>query len=279
MGRSVSALTRRRFLPRPRRGIRLPRLSPQALAGLLILAAILVGLFFWVRQSSLVAVRRVSITGVSGPDAAQIRTAISQAALGMSTIDVDAQRLHQAVAPYPVVHALSLSSHFPHGLSISVSEEIPVAVVVAGGQRVTVAADGRFLPAERSTASLPTITLPSLTAAGRVTGTAQMEVGLLAAAPYSLIPRIASAAVTSGDGLTVTLRSGPAIVFGSDSQLAAKWRSAVAVLAAPSSAGATYIDVTSPSRPAAGAGSDAATGTPTPAATTTASTVPPGPGG
>jgi cell division protein FtsQ len=252
----MSALTRRRFLPRPRRRIRLPRVGPRALAGLLILAAILVGLFFWVRQSSLVAVRRVTITGISGPDAAQIRTALAQAALGMSTIDVDARRLHEAVAPYSVVHALALASHFPHGLTITVTEQIPVATVVAGGQRVTVAADGMLLRAHRSTTSLPTITVPSLAGAGRVTGVAREEVGLLAAAPYPLIPRIASAAVIAGSGLTVTLRSGPMIVFGGDGQLAAKWRSAVAVLASPGSAGASYIDVTSPSRPAAGAGTD-----------------------
>jgi cell division protein FtsQ len=275
----MSALTRRRFLPRPHRGIRLPRLGPRTLAGLLILAAILVGVFFWVRQSSLVAVRRVTITGVSGPDAAQIRTAIAQAALGMSTIDVDAQRLHEAVAPYPVVHALSLSSHFPHGLTIRVSEQIPVAIVVAGGQRATVAADGTLLPTGRSTASLPTITLPSLTAAGRVTGVAREEVGLLAAAPYPLIPRIASADMTSGRGLTVTLRSGPMIVFGTDGQLAAKWRSAVAVLAGPSSAGASYIDVTSPSRPAAGAGTDTTARSVAPGSTSPSSAAQSPPGG
>jgi cell division protein FtsQ len=260
VGAGVSVLTRRRLVPRGGRRIRLPRLGLRSLAGLLILAAILVGLFFWVRQSSLVVVRRVTITGVSGPDAPQIRDAITQAALGMSTIDVDAQRLHAAVAPYPVVHALSLSSHFPHGLTIVVSERIPVATVVAGDQRVTVAADGTLLRAGRTTTSLPTITLPSLAGGGQVTGVAREDVGVLAAAPYALIPRIASASVTSGLGLTVTLRSGPMIVFGADGQLAEKWRSAIAVLAATSSAGASYIDVTSPSRPAAGAGSDTATG-------------------
>jgi cell division protein FtsQ len=254
----MSVLSRRRLVPRSRRRIRLPRLGLRSLAGLLILAAILVGLFFWVRQSALVAVRRVTITGVSGPHASQIRDAIAQAALGMSTIDVDAQRLHAAVAPYPIVHALTLSSHFPHGLTIVVSERIPVATVVAGGQRATVAADGTLLRGGRTTTSLPTVTLPSLAGGGHVTGVAREDVGVLAAAPYALIPRIASAAVTSGLGLTVTLRNGPMIVFGADGQLAAKWRSAVAVLAAPSSAGASYIDVTSPSRPAAGSGSDTA---------------------
>jgi cell division protein FtsQ len=50
----------------------------------------------------------------------------------------------------------------------------------------------------------------------------------------------------------VALRAGPALYFGGAHQLAAKWQSAVAVLANPSSAGAAYIDVSDPSRPAAG---------------------------
>jgi cell division protein FtsQ len=252
----VSATTRRRILPRAVRRMRIPRLSPRTLVAVLILAAILVGIFFWVRQSSLVAVRHVTITGVSGPDAAQIRSALTGAAEGMSTIDVDARRLHQAVAPYPVVRQLHLASHFPHGLSVTVTEEIPVAVIVAGGQRTTVAADGGFLRTARSSTSLPTIASPVVPGTSHVTGVAQEEVGLLAAAPYPLISRMAGVAVTPGRGLTVVLRSGPTIVFGADTDLPAKWRSAVAVLAAPTSAGASYIDVTAPSRPVAGAGTD-----------------------
>ena len=55
---------------------------------------------------------------------------------------------------------------------------------------------------------------------------------------------------------TVALRDGPLVYFGDDTQLAAKWRSAIRALADPTSAGASYIDVTDPNRPAAGAGSD-----------------------
>jgi cell division protein FtsQ len=251
----VSA-TRRRILPRAVRRIRIPRPGVRTLATVLVLAAILVGIFFWVRQSSLVAVRQVTITGVSGPDASQIRSALTGAAEGMSTIHVDARRLHQAVAPFPVVRALHLAGHFPHGLAITVTEEIPVAVIVDGGQRTLVAADGAVLGAARSGTSVPTIAAPVASGATHVTGIAREEVGLLAAAPYPLISRMASVAVTPGSGLAAALRDGPTIVFGTDTELAAKWRSAIAVLAAPSSAGASYIDVTAPSRPAAGAGTD-----------------------
>ena len=57
----------------------------------------------------------------------------------------------------------------------------------------------------------------------------------------------------------VTLRHGPAIYFGADSQLVEKWRAGDAPRwPIPTSAGADYIDVTDPGRPAAGTGSDGA---------------------
>ena len=56
----------------------------------------------------------------------------------------------------------------------------------------------------------------------------------------------------------MSLRDGPVVYFGSSDQLAAKWSAVTAVLASPTSAGADYIDVTDPGRPAAGTGSDTA---------------------
>jgi cell division protein FtsQ len=50
----------------------------------------------------------------------------------------------------------------------------------------------------------------------------------------------------------VELRDGPELIFGSAHRVRAKWIAATRVLADPESAGATYIDVTLPGRPAAG---------------------------
>ena len=70
-------------------------------------------------------------------------------------------------------------------------------------------------------------------------------------APPELRDRIAR--LWSGDrGLTVDLRNGPDLVFGSGSDAPRKWLAAVRVLADPSSAGATYLDLRVPERVAAG---------------------------
>ena len=50
----------------------------------------------------------------------------------------------------------------------------------------------------------------------------------------------------------VELRDGPELIFGDATHVRAKWIAATRVLADPEAAGATYIDVRLPGRPAAG---------------------------
>ena len=57
---------------------------------------------------------------------------------------------------------------------------------------------------------------------------------------------------TGPKGLTVAMRNGLLAYFGDASRPHAKWLSLAQVLADPSSAGASYIDVRLPARPAAG---------------------------
>jgi hypothetical protein len=53
-------------------------------------------------------------------------------------------------------------------------------------------------------------------------------------------------------GLSLDLRRGPQLFFGSESRADAKWMSVARVLADPSSEGAVYLDVRVPERVAAG---------------------------
>ena len=69
-------------------------------------------------HSSLVAVKRVTVVGVSGRDARQIRAALTAAAHNMTTLDVKMSALRTAVAPYPVVKHLHVSTDFPHRMRI-----------------------------------------------------------------------------------------------------------------------------------------------------------------
>jgi cell division septal protein FtsQ len=231
---------------------RRPRLGPVLLVSVLVFAGLLVGGYFWVRSSSLSAVRTVKVVGLRGADAGQIRTALETTARSMSTLNVNTGDFHTTVAAYPEVKAVQASASFPHSMTITVVEQDPVAVVVAGGHRTVVSGDGTLLPNITASSSLPTIAMTVTPGGTTLAGTPLQEAELLADAPYALLPRIASTTMSTSHGLTVVLRGGPQLYFGASSRLAAKWSSAVAVLGNSSSAGAAYIDVSDPSRPAAG---------------------------
>jgi cell division protein FtsQ len=239
-----------------RRSRRLRRPGPRLLGGLVLLVLIAGGGWLWLRNSSLVAVRQVTIAGVSGPDAGQIRSALTSAARGMTTLNVKMGALRTAVQPYPVVKHLDVSTSFPHGLRIQVAEQVPVAELSAGGRQVAVAADGTLLHDAAATGPLPTISVSIYPGGTRVEGAARQEVRLLAAAPYALVAKVAQVVTDPAHGLVAELRSGPRIYFGDGTDLSAKWTSAAAVLASSSSDGADYVDVTDASRPAAGTGAD-----------------------
>ena len=245
-------LRRRRLLRR------LPRPGLRVLGAVLALLAIAAGGWVWLRNSSLVAVQRVTIVGVSGRDADGIRAALSSAAHNMTTLDVKMAALRTAVAPYPVVKHLHVSTSFPHAMRIDVSEQVPVAIVSAGGVQVAVASDGTLLRGASVPGSLPTIALSASPGGTHVRGSTLDVVRLLAAAPYQLLAKVSQASDGGAHGLEAQLRNGPKVYFGSQDDLAAKWAAAAAVLADSGSSGADYIDVTVASRPAAGTGSDAA---------------------
>ena len=272
-GRGIGPFSGRRAAGRRRPGrirARLPRLSPKLVLSVVLVVALLGGAWLWVRQSSLVAIKRVSVAGASGPDADQIRSALISAARDMTTLHVQMSHLRTAVGPYPVVKGLQVSTQFPHGMRIRVIEHVPVAVVSVDGRRTPVAGDGTLLRDVTTGATLPSIDLPVAPGGTRLTGMAGVEVRMLAAAPYALLAKVQLASSDSAHGLVVQMRNGPRVYFGGAGRLAAKWEAVAAVLAAPSSAGAAYIDVTDPARPAAGSGADGGAATSSGSATSTA---------
>jgi cell division protein FtsQ len=242
--------------PRPvkRSGGRLlRRLGPARVAAVLVIAALLGAGWLWLRDSSLVAVRHVEITGVSGPDSGRIRSALTAAAHTMTTLDLQRSRLQTAVAPYPAVKSIRVATEFPHGLRIHVVEELPSAILIAGGRRVLVSADGTVLRGATAKRVLPLLPARALPVGTRVTNRDnRQELAVLAAAPSALAMRAAGVLETPAHGIVVKLRAGPSLYFGTVSSLRSKWVAATAVLATPSSQGAAYIDLSDPSRPAAG---------------------------
>lgn len=229
-----------------------------SLRGLAALAAValLLGLgWLWFRSSSFVQIRQVQVTGLSGPNLRRIRGALVDTARSMTTLDLSVARLDSAVAGYPAVRSLRVHTQFPHGVTIAVNEQVPLALVAVGGKLIVVDSNGQLLPGS----TIPHGMLPRLQLRTAPTGQlvtapgARAALAALAWAPDRVLGHIASATWNAAHGVIIRLRNGPDLYLGGSTQLPTKWTAAITVLADPGSKGAQYIDVSDPRRPAAGA--------------------------
>jgi cell division septal protein FtsQ len=226
-----------------------PRLRRRLVVLLVACLVLAAGYQFWLRDSSLVAVEDVAVTGLTTKDAPRVRAALVSAAHTMTTLHLEKAELERAIAAYPVVSDLELHPDFPNRLEIRVVEHRPAALV----DGLPVAGDGTILRGLPVEGSLPTIDPAGKLSGDRLTDPAALHAARVAGgAPGALRSRLEHVDMRSEDGIVVELRDGPEIIFGDARHVRAKWIAATRVLADPESAGATYIDVTLPGRPAAG---------------------------
>jgi|HubBroStandDraft_3_1064219.scaffolds.fasta_scaffold04931_2 cell division protein FtsQ len=241
------------LLARPLALLRADGRALRTLSCVLIALALLGGGWLWLRGSSFVAVRSVRIAGVHGIEESQIRAALEREAKRMTTLDFDAGALRSAVSQFTIVAAVHATTSFPHTVRIAVTERPPVAALSSAGQRTAVAADGVVLGPALLSSALPTITSPyaPLTGTRLSRPTTLAAVAALAAAPPELV-RFVTRVYSGPQGLTVAMRNGLLVYFGDATRPHAKWLSLARVLVSPSAAGAIYVDVRLPERPAAG---------------------------
>jgi cell division protein FtsQ len=266
----------------------LARLSPRTrrwlLAGAATCLVLAGGYHFWLRDSSFVAVEKVTISGLTTSDARRVRVALTSAGRTMTTLHLDHAALDRAVQGYPVVRKLDVSTDFPHGLRIRVIEYTPAAIAVGDDGRMPVAGDGTILRGLPVEGRLPTIHVDGSLGTTRLgKGEARAAAAVAGGAPAALRSRIDEVRRDADDGLVAALRDGPDLIFGDARQVRAKWAAAARVLADLEARGASYVDLRIPDRPAAGglasetitpvapAGTTATT-TSTPTATTTGAT-------
>jgi cell division protein FtsQ len=226
-----------------------PRMRRRVLLVLAVCAVLAAGFQFWLRDSPLVAVENVKVTGLTTKDAPRVRAALTSAAHTMTTLHVDQANLERAIAAYPVVRRLEVNADFPHGLEIHVLEHRPAAMV--GG--LPVAGDGTILRGLPVEGRLPEIEVRAKLDGDRLSDPAALHAARVAGgAPAPLRGRLERIDLRTDQGIVVELRDGPELIFGDAKHLRAKWVAAVRILADPEAAGASYIDVRLPGRPAAG---------------------------
>ncbi len=227
-----------------------PRPSRRFLVVVTVLAIVLAAAYVWFRDSGFVAAEKVTVSGAGGDE--ELVAALKGEAVEMSTLHFDAGRLAEVAARFGNVDAVTVKADFPHTLGVTVSLRDAVGYVESSDGKFVAASDGTLSPAEQIPQGLPPLQLEAEPGAGTV-GADDLELlRVIKAAPQKLTPLISGGALSHDNGPVLTLGDGIELRFGDDSQARAKWIAAAAVLADPEVTTLSYIDLTSPSRPAAG---------------------------
>ena len=235
--------------------------GPRILVTLLIILGVLAATYqLWFRNSSFVAVERVTIEGVHGPEQEAVEAALSQAADDMTTLNVDEDALEAAVAGFPTVVGVDADADFPHDLALLVKERPPVLLATAGGKSLPVAGDGTVLPGvDVSDLKIPSIGVDELPEQGRLSGDALQIARVMGPAPKPLLELVEEISVGGEEGVQVTLRGGVPVWFGGSDDATAKWDATAAILADPQIDTLTYVDVRVAERPSIGGAAPAVT--------------------
>jgi cell division protein FtsQ len=227
-------------------------LRRRLLAAGIVIIAIYAGYMLWFRNLSWFAIHDVKIDGATTSER-EIRSAVTQAAGDMTTLHIKDGELRDAVARFPTVASVRASTSFPHGLTVTVTERLPVAFVRLRGQETAVSADGYLLAgADFDAKALPRIEGAAAHGA-RLDGDAAAQAAILGATPAPLRDKVtASTWDDQRGGVVVDLKNGPEVIFGDGSRARDKWDAAVAVLSSPEHGSPGYVNVVVPDKPVSG---------------------------
>ncbi len=233
------------------------RLLPSG-RSILVAFALLIGAaaaYLVARDTSVFAVRKVSVSGVSPALASQVRSAL-QKDLGTSLLRIDLARARTTLTAMPSVLSVSFDRAFPHTLRVVVVPERPVAVVRQGGASWLVSAHGRVMAslAHGAWAALPRIWIgKGVSFSAGTPVDPSLLPALQAVTPLAAMrfpARIIAVRATKGE-LTLTLRSGVEVRLGDQRDIPLKLAVAANVLPLIDST-TRYVDVSVPDRPVSG---------------------------
>lgn len=255
---------RRRFAGRWRRGRYL-------VYGLVL--ALLLGASVWlVFFSSHVTVKRVEVTGEQSVSGVRVEQR-AQVPMGRPLARVDLGSIRARVQAMPVVKSADVTRSWPHAVHIAITERTPLAVVERSGGFVSVDAEGvLFGRHEQRPQGLPLVKISEKLAAvaekgqGKADGKGDTQgdgqaatdgaskdgreaIGeaaqVAAALPAGLLAKVDFVEVATIDQISLKLRNGRTVIWGSAADSDEKADVLVVLLKRPG----TQLDVSVPARP------------------------------
>jgi cell division protein FtsQ len=209
-------------------------------AGLVL--AIVGGAVYGVWFSSWLAVEHVEVSGAQTVEASDIR-ARSGIDDGQPLVRVDIDGAERRIGSLAVVKSVSVTRQWPHGILISIQERVAIAVVEIGDQLRGMDADGVvFRDYKKAPPGLPRVE----TSIGTTSAALKEAAKVISALPESLSLIVDHVQVTTVDQISLVLKDGRTVVWGSADESDTK-AGVLAVLLA--TVQAEVYDVSVPSKP------------------------------
>ncbi|KOG35696.1 cell division protein FtsQ/DivIB [Streptomyces resistomycificus] len=237
------------------------RVTPPRLRTIIILAVALVflgsGTFGALYGSDWFRVEGVTVSGTRVLTPAQVREA-ADVPVGDPLISVDTDAIEARLRrKLPRIDVVDVVRSWPHGIRLKVTERTPVLLVQKGGNFVEVDDGGvRFATVSEAPKGVPalelTLSQPGSRAASlRRFGESRLvreAVRVAGALPAAVAHRTQAVKVLSYDDISLELRDGRTVAWGSGEKGATKARTLTALMkAAPA---ARHFDVSVPTAPA-----------------------------
>ena len=168
--------------------------------------------------SSFLTVQQVTVQGESQLSQQQILAA-ARVPDGAHLAQLDLGAIRARVGALAPVRRVDVSRDWPHGVLIKVTERTPVAVVEIGGSFHAMDADGvLFRDYRRPPAGMPRVVSTADTGSAALAEAARV----IASLPSGLAGRVDHVAVAGVDQVSLMMRGGAVVIWGSDAQSALK---------------------------------------------------------
>jgi len=209
--------------------------------GSVLLVLVTVAVIWLVFLSSVLTVEHVEVRGDSQLSQQQILSA-AQVPQGAHLAQLDLDAIRARVSALAPVKRVDVSRDWPDGVLIKVTEREAVAVVAIGGRFQAMDSDGvLFRDYVRPPVGMPQVVSTPGAGAEALAQAARV----ISALPSGLAPRVDHVVVRGVDQISLALRGGATVIWGSDDQSAVKAEVLARLLPRP----ARVYDVSVPGQP------------------------------